>query len=54
MKTAVITGAAQGVGLATARLFGNAGYHVVLTDIQPLGSALAALAADGLHLPPTG
>ena len=47
MKTAVITGAAQGVGFVTARLFGNAGYHVVLTDIQPLDSALTELAADG-------
>ena len=50
MKTAVITGAAQGVGLVTARLFGNAGYHVVLTDIQPLGTVLAELAADGLSI----
>ena len=50
MKTAVITGAAQGLGLVTARLFGNAGFHVVLTDIQPLGSALAELAADGLSI----
>ena len=50
MKTAVITGAAQGVGLATARLFGNAGYHVVLTDIQPLDSAMAELAAAGLSV----
>ena len=48
MKTAVITGAAQGLGLVTARLFANAGYHVVLTDLQPLGAALAELAADGL------
>ena len=48
MKAAVITGAAQGLGLVTARLFANAGYHVVLTDIQPLDAALAELAADGL------
>ena len=48
MKTAVITGAAQGLGLVTARLFANSGYYVVLTDIQPLDSALAGLAADGL------
>ncbi len=47
MKTAIITGAAQGLGLATARLFANSGYHVMLTDIQPLDSALAGLAADG-------
>lgn len=48
MKTAVITGAAQGLGLATARLFAKSGYHVVLTDIQPLDEALAGLAAAGL------
>ena len=47
MKTAIITGAAQGLGLATARLFANSGYHVMLTDIQPLDIALAVLAADG-------
>ena len=48
MKAAVITGAAQGLGLVTARLFANAGYQVVLTDIQPLDAALAELATDGL------
>ena len=48
MKTAVITGAAQGLGLVTARLFANSGYHVMLTDIQPLDAALAGLAAEGL------
>ncbi len=36
MQVAVITGAAQGLGLVTARLFAKAGYHVVLTDVQPL------------------
>ena len=50
MKTAVITGAAQGLGLVTARLFANSSYHVVLTDIQPLDSALAGLAADGFSV----
>ena len=50
MKTAVITGAAQGVGLVTARLFGHSGYHVVLTDIQPLDTVLAELTADGLSV----
>ncbi len=48
MKTVVITGAAQGLGLVTARLFATTGYHVVLTDIQPLDAALAGLAAAGL------
>ena len=48
MKTAVITGAAQGLGLVTARRFATSGYHVVLTDIQTLDGALAGLAAEGL------
>ncbi|MBX9644067.1 MAG: SDR family oxidoreductase [Novosphingobium sp.] len=41
MQVAVITGAAQGLGLVTARLFAGAGYHVVLTDVQPLDAVVA-------------
>ncbi len=41
MQVAVITGAAQGLGLVTARLFAEAGYQVVLTDVQPLDGTLA-------------
>jgi NAD(P)-dependent dehydrogenase (short-subunit alcohol dehydrogenase family) len=47
MKTVVITGAAQGLGRATARLFANEGYHVVLTDVQPLDKVLAEFNSDG-------
>ena len=47
MPTAVITGAAQGLGLVTARRFADAGFRVVLTDIQPLDAALADLAGAG-------
>jgi NAD(P)-dependent dehydrogenase (short-subunit alcohol dehydrogenase family) len=50
MKSAVVTGAAQGLGLVTARMLGQAGFHVVLTDVQPLGAALVALAAEGLSV----
>jgi NAD(P)-dependent dehydrogenase (short-subunit alcohol dehydrogenase family) len=50
MKIAVVTGAAQGVGLATAGLLARSGYHVVLTDVQPLDAQVAALAADGGHV----
>jgi NAD(P)-dependent dehydrogenase (short-subunit alcohol dehydrogenase family) len=46
MHCAVITGAAQGLGLVAARLFAEAGYHVVLTDVQPLDAILATF-ADG-------
>ena len=45
MKIAVVTGAAQGLGLATATLLAGSGYTVVLTDVQPLETALARLAS---------
>ena len=48
MKTAVVTGAAQGVGLVTAALLGRRGYEVILTDLQPLDDQLAKLTAEGL------
>jgi NAD(P)-dependent dehydrogenase (short-subunit alcohol dehydrogenase family) len=48
MKIAVVTGAAQGLGLATATLLASSGYTVVLTDVQPLEAALARLAS--MHL----
>ncbi len=46
-RTALITGAAGGMGLATARLFANEGTRVVLTDIdmalcQETAAAIAA------------
>lgn len=44
MQTAVITGAAQGLGLVTARLFAASGYRVVLTDVQPLDGVLESFA----------
>lgn len=47
MKTAVITGAAQGLGLVTAGVFADAGYRVVLTDLQPLDAVEAELSAAG-------
>ena len=48
MKTAVVTGAAQGVGLVTAALLGRRGYEVILTDLQPLDDQLAKLTGEGL------
>jgi NAD(P)-dependent dehydrogenase (short-subunit alcohol dehydrogenase family) len=50
MKIAVVTGAAQGLGLTTATLLGRLGFHVVLTDLQNLDTQLARLRADGLRV----
>lgn len=47
MKIAIVTGAAQGVGLATAAHFARTGYHVVMTDLKPLDSQAAQLRAEG-------
>jgi NAD(P)-dependent dehydrogenase (short-subunit alcohol dehydrogenase family) len=50
MKTAVVTGAAQGVGLVTASHLARLGYRVILTDIQSLESHLHHLRAAGLYV----
>jgi NAD(P)-dependent dehydrogenase (short-subunit alcohol dehydrogenase family) len=47
MKTAVVTGAAQGVGLATAALLARSGYQVLLVDLQALEPVLRPLQAAG-------
>jgi 2-hydroxycyclohexanecarboxyl-CoA dehydrogenase len=49
-KLALVTGAASGIGLATARAFAAAGAHVVLTDINvEKGEAAAAEIRDAGH-----
>jgi NAD(P)-dependent dehydrogenase (short-subunit alcohol dehydrogenase family) len=51
-KTAVITGAASGIGLALAHRFGAEGMRLVLADIEPaaLEEAAAALRSGGLDV----
>ncbi len=46
-KVAVVTGAAQGVGFETSQLFATLGYHVMMTDVQPLEGPVARLQAAG-------
>ena len=47
MKTVLITGAAQGVGLATAELLTQRAYRVILSDIQSVEEQVARLRAAG-------
>jgi len=51
-KTAVITGAASGIGLSLARRFGAEGMKLVLADIEPdaLATAADALCASGIDV----
>jgi NAD(P)-dependent dehydrogenase (short-subunit alcohol dehydrogenase family) len=51
-KTAVVTGGANGIGLAMGRHFAQAGMRVMLADIQPaaLEAAVGGLRAEGLDV----
>jgi len=51
-KTAIITGGASGIGLATAKRFAKSGVNLVLGDIEeaPLADAVAELSASGARV----
>ncbi len=51
-KTAVITGGASGIGLATAKRFAQSGVNLVLGDIEeaPLADAVADLSESGARV----
>ncbi len=46
-RVAIVTGAAQGVGLVTASTLAERGYRTILTDIQSLDGAVAKVTARG-------
>jgi NAD(P)-dependent dehydrogenase (short-subunit alcohol dehydrogenase family) len=47
LKTIVVTGAAQGVGLATVELLARSGCRVILLDLQPVDAHVDRLRAAG-------
>ena len=48
MKTALITGGAQGLGLVTASLLGRSGWRIILVDIQDMTVAQTRLRESGV------
>ena len=47
MRVAIVTGAAQGIGRRTAEVLSEAGYTLLLLDMQPCEAVLSALRAAG-------
>src|SRR3977135_1179560 len=46
----LITGAARGIGMATAQLLANRGHSVVATDVSPLSGPLSGLEGIQAHV----
>jgi len=46
-RTAVVTGAAQGLGRVTAQKLAEAGFAIMLLDLQPLDALVAELRSQG-------
>jgi NAD(P)-dependent dehydrogenase (short-subunit alcohol dehydrogenase family) len=49
MKVAIVTGAAQGIGRKTAEVLAEAGYGLLLMDLQACTATLAAVRATGVE-----
>src|SRR5215469_15065755 len=49
MRVAIVTGAAQGIGRRTAQVLGEAGYNLLLLDLQSCEATLSALPATGFE-----
>lgn len=47
MRVAIVTGAAQGIGRRTAQVLGEAGYILLLLDLQSCEATLSAVRAAG-------
>jgi NAD(P)-dependent dehydrogenase (short-subunit alcohol dehydrogenase family) len=50
MKIAIVTGAAQGIGRRTAEVLAEAGYGLLLMDLQPCTATAAAVRALGVEV----
>jgi NAD(P)-dependent dehydrogenase (short-subunit alcohol dehydrogenase family) len=50
MKIAIVTGAAQGIGRRTAEVLAEAGYGLLLMDLQPCTATVAAVRAVGAEV----